>query len=174
MHGERMNRMTIFRLAAALTVGLSAGLNAQQVYRCELADGSTIFSDLPCRSDIGREDVVDATHHQGHRASSRAQPPAAPSRSSAHSGDDRSGNRTGSRGGREKGSLTRNERLSLERRRKELLSALKRRHLDPRRRRALIDKLRAVDRKLGIEPEDVPDMPFHNREVYEDNPVFRR
>ncbi|WP_181918390.1 MULTISPECIES: DUF4124 domain-containing protein [unclassified Wenzhouxiangella] len=159
-------------LILLLTTCLAADVDAQQVYRCQLADGSTIFSDLPCRSDIGEADRVDATPHQGHRRSSQTGAPAY--RMSAGSDDGSSPNRSGSgnaRGGR---ALSRNERLSLERKRKKLLSGLKRRHLEPERRKTMIGELREVDEKLGIDSGDVADMPFHNREVYEDHPIFRR
>ncbi|WP_376695565.1 DUF4124 domain-containing protein [Wenzhouxiangella sp. EGI_FJ10305] len=163
------NPITLMLLLATCLV---ADVDAQKVYRCQLADGSTTFSDLPCRSDIGEADRVDATPHQGHRASTTSGAPVYRLSASADDGQGSQRSRPGrSRDGQ---TLSRNERLSLERKRKELLSGLKRRHLDPKQRKAMIGELREVDGRLGIEPDDIVDMPFHNREVYEDHPVFGR
>lgn len=154
-------------LALSMAMALATGpADAQQVYRCEQASGGVIFSDRPCRSDVGREQRIDATPHQGHRAIST---PAVPElRSQARPVS------TAQRAPVSDRPLPRNERLTLERRRAELLSGLKRRHVKPDHRRAMIGELRGVDRQLGIGPADVADMPFHNREIYEDNQVFRR
>lgn len=172
---DRMNRfiscctnrcmmMFLFGLSASL---LGSGLVAQQVYRCQQADGSTTYSDLPCRTESGAADRVDATPHQGHREPG-VSTTMRPARVKRQTGpalradvDDAIG-------------LPRHERLTLENRRAVLLSGLKRRHVDARERRALIKELREVDETLGIEPGDVADMPYHNREIYEDYRVFRR
>lgn len=163
-----MKNKSIAALTCLLAVSLPVAVQAQAVYRCELADGSITFSDLPCRSDVGRESLVDATPHQGHRSAARDGSSAYDA--SAPTDDDRGSHPSGSRS---TDRLSRNERLALERERKELLSGLKRRHVDRDRRKAMIDELRRVDGQLGIGPEDVADMPFHNREVYEEYPVFR-
>jgi hypothetical protein len=154
-------------LAGLLVAAPAATARAQEVYRCEGSDGSVTFSDLPCASAPGTQETVDATPHQGHRASSAGGEPAY-TMPEAQGGDER---REASQPTGPAETLPRSERLSLERRRDELLSGLKRRHLDPRERRAMTDELREVDEKLGIGAEDVADMPFHNREVYEDNAI---
>lgn len=166
-----MNRNTLFVLAALLVLGPSAAAQAQKVYRCQLGDGSITFSDLPCESDIGEEGMVDATPHQGHRPPPDPGAPAyeMPEESREIGGGSR--DRSGAVDGQESASLSRRERLSLERERKSLLSGLKRRHIGTKERRALIRELRSVDRKLGIEREDVFEMPFHDREVYEDHAI---
>lgn len=160
-------------MAVILLGSLSAESAAQQVYRCELSDGSITFSDLPCRSDIGRHDMVDATPHQGHRPAATTRPEPARRTDPGTADRDRGGTvgSSAGRAGRER-TLSRNERLSLEHSRKRLLSGLKRRHVDAGDRRELIRELRLVDEKLGIGPADVLDMPFHDREVYEENPVY--
>lgn len=161
-------------LVTLLLCGWCQEPRAQQVYRCKSSDGSTTFSDLPCRSDIGQHDRVDATPHQGHRSSPAPGRPAwtakdAPAGSAAGSAG-RGASGAASEAG--KASLSRRERLSLERERGELLSGLKRRHVKPADRRAMIRDLRRIDRKLGILPADVADMPFHNREVYEEHRIY--
>lgn len=155
-------------LAGLLIAVHSAPLPAQEVYRCERVDGSVIFSDLPCAAGAGAQETVDATPHQGHRSSSASGEPAytMPEAARALPQGARS-----EPAGRDH-DLSRSERLSLERRRKELLSGLKRRHIDSGERSAMVDGLREVDEKLGIDAEDVTDMPFHNREVYENNAVY--
>lgn len=168
-----MKVMPIFVLAVLFLAGFAQTAPGQQVYRCESSDGSITFSDLPCRSDIGKRDTVDATPHQGHRPSPGPAEPAytfEDDRDRAQ-GSRKARKRPASESERDGESLSRNERLSLERRRKRLLSALKRRHLEPGERRALVRDLREVDQALGIGPDDVPDMPFHNRDVYEAHPV---
>lgn len=162
-------------IALAVLIGFcSDTCQAQQVYRCENADGSVIFSDLPCRSDSGRADKVDATPHQGHRAAARPGTPAYTPADAAAGGGESTKDRTrsGRQDARPSRGLSRNERLSLERARKSTLSGLKRRHIGRERRRELIDELRRIDDRLGIEPEDVADMPFHDREVYEEHRVY--
>lgn len=170
-----MKAMSITALAVVLLAGFPDRSAGQAVYRCESSDGSITFSDLPCRSDIGRRDIVDATPHQGHRPSSGPAEPAytleeEPEKAAASRGARDRSAPAGEPGG---DALSRNERLSLERQRKRLLSALKRRHLEPGEREKLVSELRKVDRALGIGPDDVPGMPFHNREVYEEHPVHR-
>lgn len=167
-----MKYMEIKRALSGIAVGLGMVLTlvvgpvgAQQVYRCEQASGSVTFSDLPCRSDVGREGRMDATPHQGHRfVSAPAVVGALPARARSAGAERRTPEADPP--------LGRNERLALERRRAELLSGLKRRHVRPDRRRVMIAELRGVDRQLDIGPADVADMPFHNREIYEDNRVF--
>ena len=166
-------RFAIALTAVFMLLPLSSG--AQQVYRCNDSDGSVTFSDLPCLSDSGRQERVDATPHQGHRRPSRTGVPAyPPDEASADAGGER--NVDGSRDGRQEKrfsrGLSRNERLSLENARKSTLSGLKRRHIGRERRRELIDELRRIDGRLGIEPGDVAGMPFHDREVYEDHRVY--
>lgn len=171
-----MNQKTRFGPAALLLVGVSAGLHGQQVYRCKLADGSTTFSDLPCKSDVGRQDTVDATPHQGHRASPHPGAPAytmpddKPDAGAQQGREDAAPTRQA--GDRHGASLSRRERMSLERERKSLLSELKRRHISAKERRAMISDLRKLDRKLGFGPEDVPDMPAHDRDVYDEHSVY--
>lgn len=169
-----MNDIAIRGLAFALAAGLSALACGQQVHRCELADGSTVFSDLPCESDIGVEDTVDAMPHQGHRA-----PPGRPGRELGRpNADSPHAERPTARPPAptldepSDPELSRRERLSLERERKQLLSGLKRRHVDAADRREMIRDLRKIDRKLGIGPADVADMPFHDREVYLERRVY--
>lgn len=162
-----------YKLVGLLTtLILAPGVEAQSVYRCEEPDGSIVFSDLPCRSDNRKQVVVDATPHQGHRPS--------PGGSAVEvvdgAGEDASRRlergHSGLQEEREGAKLSRRERLSLQGERKRLLSGLKRRHVDESERRALIRELRRVDSRLGIGPGEVNDMPFHNREIYEDYPVF--
>lgn len=168
-----MNDKMISALAIVLSLALSGGVEAQQVYYCEQADGSVVFSDLPCESDIGREDQIDATPHQGHRP-----PPEQPAYQMPDTAQDSA--RTQKRTSRvhpattrqEAPPLSRKERLVLERERKALLSELKRRHISPKRRRAMIADLRKADSKLGLGPEDVADMPPHDRDVYQDHAVY--
>ncbi|WP_376692895.1 DUF4124 domain-containing protein [Wenzhouxiangella sp. EGI_FJ10409] len=165
-------------IALTLVFALAASVaGAQQVYRCEGRDGSVTFSDLPCGSDTGSEEKVDASPHQGHRAPEAGPAAAAvdpPERASTTAGGGRTSERTRNAGRAHSAAqeLSRKERLSLERSRKSTLSALKRRHIDGERRRELIDELRRVDEKLGIGPGDVADMPFHDRSVYEDHRVY--
>jgi hypothetical protein len=158
-------RIAVLAVLLASTAGREAP--AQQVYRCETSDGSIIFSDLPCRSDIGKRETVDATPHQGHRAAKRSGP--AYTRRTGSDGE--SDRRPASRDSGGGDALSRRERLSLERSRKRLLSGLKRRHIEASRRSELIRELRRVDEELGIGPGEVADMPFHNREIYEEYPI---
>lgn len=169
-----MNDTAIHTAVLVLAVGVSVAAFGQQVHRCELADGSTTYSDLPCESDIGVEDTVDATPHQGHRAA--PEPPGdnvnrrnADSPAVERGGTARQAPAIDEPSGP---TLSRRERLSLERERKQLLSGLKRRHVDAADRREMIRDLRKIDRKLGIGPADVADMPFHNRAVYIDHRVY--
>ncbi|MDZ7789081.1 MAG: DUF4124 domain-containing protein [Xanthomonadales bacterium] len=160
---------------AVLFTLVPASSGAQQVYRCTGPDGSLTFSDLPCRSDSGRQERVDATPHQGHRTPARPGAPAYPpaeASTDAGGGRNADGSRNGRREKRSSRGLSRNERLALENARKSTLSELKRRHIGRERRRELIDELRRIDSRLGVEPEDVADMPFHDREVYEDHRVY--
>lgn len=163
-----MKRMIVPIAILVLLAGTWSGAAGQQVYRCKLADGSTVFSDLPCLSDTGQADTVDATPHQGHRPAPEPGTPAY-RMSEVERGSGDSGRPARSRGR----TLSRDERLSLERKRQSLLSGLKRRHVTAGARKSMIRQLRAVDRRLGIDAGDVADMPYHNREVYEDHPVFR-
>lgn len=173
-----MNRITIFAFALLLAAGLPVATSAQQVYRCELGDGSITFSDLPCESDIGREDTVDATPHQGHRPPSDPGEPAYDMPRNPGGGarrpaiDDNRRRAADAAGGGKQDELTRDQRLTLERERKDLLSELKRRHIAESERRAMIRDLREIDRKLGLGPDDVSDMPFHNRDVYEEHNIY--
>lgn len=170
-----MDSKSLLPAIALIAAAFSAQSPAQQVYRCQQADGSTIFSDLPCESDIGQRDTVDATPHQGHRRAGdttdsdearngklRAVAAAEPGRHRAgpEQDDDAPG-------------LSRKRRLSLERERKALLSGLKRRHVPEVERREMLDALRRIDGELGIGPADVAGMPFHDRDVYEENAVYR-
>lgn len=168
-----MNDATIRAAAIVFAAGLSGAVFGQQVYRCELADGSTTYSDLPCESDIGREDTVDVTPHQGHRAAPEPSTREANRRVLESPGA--GGGTPPQRAAKSEPAsspLPRRQRLSLERERKQLLSGLKRRHVEAAERRAMIAELREIDRKLGIGPGDVADMPFHNREVYVDHAVY--
>lgn len=140
---------------------------AQQVYRCETSEGAIIFSDLPCRSDTGKRETVDATPHQGHRPAGSG----GLAYTQRTGSDGESDRRPASRDFGGGDGLSRRERLSLERSRKRLLSGLKRRHIEASRRSELIRELRRVDEELGIGPDDVADMPFHNREIYEEFPI---
>ncbi|RFF30021.1 DUF4124 domain-containing protein [Wenzhouxiangella sediminis] len=158
-------RIAVLAVLLASTAGTETP--AQQVYRCESSNGSIIFSDLPCRSDIGERETVDATPHQGHRAAD-SDGPAYTSRADSGGAAERRPASRDSGGG---DALSRRERLSLERSRKRLLSGLKRRHIEASRRRELIRELRRVDEELGIGPGEVADMPFHNREIYEEYPI---
>ncbi len=170
-----MTTKLLTTVLAGLFALLPASAESQQVYRCKGPDGSVTFSDLPCRSGPGRQERVDATPHQGHRSPARPGAPAQPPRDATA---DEGGKtvpdpaRRGRLDERPSEELPRNERLSLERARKSTLSALKRRHIDRERRGELIDELRRIDGRLGIEAEDVVDMPFHDREVYEDHRVY--
>ena len=158
-------RIAVLAVLLASTAGTEAP--AQQVYRCETSDGSIIFSDLPCRSDIGKRETVDATPHQGHRPAGSGGP-AYTQREASDGESDRRSESPDSGGG---DALSRRERLSLERSRNRMLSGLKRRHIEASRRSELIRELRRVDEELGIGPDDVADMPFHNREIYEEFPI---
>lgn len=163
-----MQRAIISISVVLLLAGAWSGVAAQKVYRCQLADGSTVFSDLPCLSEVGRADTVDATPHQGHR------PAPEPGTRAYQMPDSERGGRRVKRSGRDSHrTLSRDERLSLERKRKNLLSGLKRRNVDSGKKKSMIRQLRSVDRRLGIDAGDVADMPYHNREVYEAYPVFR-
>lgn len=162
--------MTVVLLAMIFLTLPVRDATSQQVYRCESSDGSITFSDLPCRSDIGKRETVDATPHQGHR------PAPAPGERAYRMDDERDAGRMAPSHRRadverQDERLPRRQRLTLERKRKRLLSGLKRRHVEPEVQRERIRALREVDRALGIGPADVPDMPFHDREVYEEHPV---
>jgi len=177
-----MNPTRLLVFTALLTAGLSTVIPAQQVYRCKLADGSITFSDLPCESDIGHQDRVDATPHQGHRSSSapaqsvekRSGAPRDEKRRRPGNQDRRGGAGAEGRGESESDELTRRQRLRLERERKALLSGLKRRHIAEEEIRAMIRGLREIDRQLGLGPADVADMPFHDRDVYEEHGIYPR
>lgn len=169
----RIPRLII--VAWLIAAGLAGTAAAQQVYRCKQADGSIEFSDLPCESDIGQADVVDASHHQGDA------PPPDPEASSSRlppqfrDDDDASGPRAPALPDAPSpgGDLSRGERLSLEQERKRVLSDLKRRHISAERRRELIDDLRRADSELGIGPGRIDEMPYHDQDVYEDNRVYQ-
>jgi hypothetical protein len=162
-----MKRACALVAAGACLLAPAVMTAAQEVYRCQQADGSTTFSDRPCDPGVGGVERVDATPHQGHRPA-----PAGPAYEP----------QTGRKGGapatdrapetRWDEVMPRRERLSLERRRKSLLSELRRRHLGEEERRAMIEDLRAVDRRLGLGAEDVPDMPPHDRDVYDANAIY--
>ncbi|HSH27920.1 MAG TPA: hypothetical protein VK972_09190 [Wenzhouxiangella sp.] len=159
-------RQSAAGVAAALILCVPwQALPAQQVWRCESSDGSITFSDLPCRSDIGQQNQVDATPHQGHRAS--------PGRPAWTAKKGAAGARPASGAGRmaAEAPLSRRQRLALEHERAQLLSGLKRRYVKGPDRRRMIRDLKRIDRRLGIEPADVADMPFHNREVYEEHRI---
>src|SRR5699024_1801309 len=83
----------------------------------------------------------------------------------------RSGGASGAAAERGQKPLARRQRLALEHERDQLLSGLKRRYIADEDRRRMIRDLRRIDRKLGIGPADVADMPFHNREVYEEHRI---
>lgn len=155
-------------LATLALCVLWQALPAQQVWRCQSSDGTIIFSRLPCQSDTGQPDRVDATPHQGHRASP------SPGRPAWTAKEGSAGARAASGAARAaaEAPLPRRQRLSLERERDQLLSGLKRRYVKGPDRREMIRELRRVDHKLGIEPADVADMPFHNREVYEEHRIY--
>lgn len=155
-------------VAALFLCGLWQALPAQQVWRCESSDGSITFSDLPCRSDIGQQNQVDATPHQGHR------PSPAPGRPAWTAKEGTAGARPASGAGRmaAEAPLSRRQRLALENERGQLLSGLKRRYIKGPDRRRMIRDLKRIDRRLGIEPADVAGMPFHNREVYEEHRIY--
>ncbi|NBB93688.1 MAG: DUF4124 domain-containing protein [Gammaproteobacteria bacterium] len=163
----------LFALACLLGPSFAG---AQTVYRCTLSDGSIVFSDLPCRSDIGEVDRVDATPHQGHREPDDPGAPAyrAPQQAGDGDGGGQRGRHDAGRPGEDRAgeALPRRQRMTLERERKSLLSALKRRHVPESDRRAMIGDLRELDARLGLGPGDVPDMPLHDRDVYEAHNVY--
>jgi len=138
------------------------GVPAQSVYRCRSSDGAVMFSDLPCRSDIGPPSRVDASPHQGHRL------PSAPARSTSRETRTTAAEAAGRAASVR---LSRRDRLALEHERRQLLSGLKRRHVKAADRREMIRSLRRVDDELGIGSAEVADMPFHNREVYEEHRI---
>jgi hypothetical protein len=172
-----MRVRTLLVIGALLSAWLIADVAAQPVYRCKQADGSIEFSDLPCESDIGESDVVDATHHQG-----AAPPPSeasTPTRLPPQMRDDQQPGGSAADGttqppGRSAfdSELSRSERQSLEVERNRLLSDLKRRHISAERRRELIRELRRTDHELGVQPGSVGDMPYHDRDVYDENRVY--
>ncbi len=166
--------MKLRQSAAGIVVALILcvlwhALPAQQVWRCESSDGTITFSHLPCRSDAGAPERVDATPHQGHRPSPSPGQPAWTVQNEAASGRSEAAPDAAAERGRKP--LTRRQRLALEHERGQLLSGLKRRYIDDKDRRRMIRELRRIDRQLGIGPAEVADMPFHNREVYEEHRI---
>ncbi len=141
-------------------------VSAQQVYKCTNDDGSTTYSQLPCESDIGEEEVVDATPHQGHRV---GPPPGTPAYTmpSQHRSTSRNARTQQMYGGESRPTLSRMERTALENDRLQALSNLRKSQLGLGKRSKYLRQLRDADRALGNTSADVAGMPEYDRRVYD-------